>query len=556
MAAPQHSIPFWLAHSSLQLALRLWPEESRDWGHAVAAELDEIEKPFEALQWALGGLVLFARASASQFLAWLKLPAGSRLSSTSLLPGSTSPILPKRSRLFTGAILLATAVVLFLPQSREAVSTVRASWNGFRGYDSDLRDLQNLAARAEKENDARTLAFVALATPDPDREKTLADRAVAIDPSLTWIYASRSGHPEYTPPSKDGLARLLAADPDNAFPELIAARVISEPLFQGLISYHSPTEKEIETIHVANPEWMAHMERAFRAPRYDGYFDRHWQLTREVWNHHPDLSASVIFNSLWAHSLPDVRSIRNYGNYLVRNAQEASAAGDVADAENLLKRVDDFGRRMFDQGQSDSERLVGLSLSHQGTTQLRSLYQTHGNEREGQQAAQRLQEIDARIDGRVHSFQSLGPAQFRAFDRRAVFVQLSAALAVLFAISAALSLLALELRFVRPGRRIMQLLHALCIAADWAPLALLIGCVALLWLFQPYAQILRSARSLTSASAAWRSLHFEGLFTLASTLGALEQPFTPVRFWQSFICGLVALALFILVRGLFRLKRA
>ncbi len=126
----------------------------------------------------------------------------------------------------------------------------------------------------------------------------------------------------------------------------------------------------------------------------------------------------------------------------------------------------------------------------------------------------------------------------------------------LFAIAAAFSLFALELRFVKPGRRIMQLRQALCIAADWAPLALLLGCVGLLWLFQPYAQILRSARSLTSASAAWHSLHFEGLFTLSSTLGALEQPFTPVRFWQSFICALVALALFVVVRGFLRYKRA
>jgi hypothetical protein len=555
MISPQQPIPFWLAHSSLQLLLRLWPEETRHWGQALAAELHEIEKPFEALQWALGGLMLFSRASASHFLTWLKLPTGSRLSPTSLLSGAPSPLLPKRSRLFTTAILLATAVVLFLPQGREAMSTVRASWNGYRRNDSDLRDLQNLAARAEKENDARTLAFVALATPDPDRQKRLADRAVAIDPSLTWIYASRTGHPEYTPPSKDGLARLLAADSDNAFPEMIAARVISEPLFRGLIAHHSPTEKEIETSLADSPEWVAHMDRAFRAPRFDSYFNRHWQLTREVWNHHPDLSASVIFNSLWAHSLPDVLSIRNYGNYLVHRAQKASAARQPGEAETLLKRVDDFGRRMFDQGQSDSERMVGLAISHQGTTQLRSLYQTHGNEREGQQAAQRLQEIDARIDGRLHSFQSLGPAQFRAFDRRALLVQLSAALAVLFAIAAAFSLSAMELRFVKPGRHIMQFRHALCIGADWAPAALLIGCVALLWLFQPYADILRSARSVTSPSDAWYSMHFGGLFTLSSTLGVLEEPFTPIHFWQAFICALVTLALFILVRGLLWLKR-
>ncbi|PYU49824.1 MAG: hypothetical protein DMG53_04265 [Acidobacteria bacterium] len=166
MTSRQPSLPFWLAHASLQLALRLWPKESRDWGHALAAELDEIEKPFEALRWAIGGIMFFSRASASHFLAWLKLPAGSALSSTSLPTGVSAAVLPKRSRLFTVAILLATAVVVCLPQSREAISTVRGSWNGYRGYSSDVRDLRNLAARAEKERDARTLAFVALAAPD------------------------------------------------------------------------------------------------------------------------------------------------------------------------------------------------------------------------------------------------------------------------------------------------------------------------------------------------------------------------------------------------------
>jgi len=127
MAAPQRSLTFRLAHSSLQLALRLWPEESRHWAQALTAELDEIQQPFEALQWALGGLVLFARASASHFLAWLKLPAGSRLSPTSLPPGTAAPLLPKRSRLFTAAVLVGTILLLYLPQSREDISTVRAS---------------------------------------------------------------------------------------------------------------------------------------------------------------------------------------------------------------------------------------------------------------------------------------------------------------------------------------------------------------------------------------------------------------------------------------------
>jgi hypothetical protein len=549
-------MPFRLAHSSLQLALRLWPEETRDWGHALAAELHEIEKPLEALRWALGGLMLFSRASASHFLAWLKRPAGSRLSAASLPIGTNPPILPKRSRLFTTAILLATAAVLFLPQSREAISTVRASWNGYRAYSSDVRALRNLAARAEKERDARTLAFVALVTPEADRAMTLADHAVAINPSLTWIYAGSTGHPEFTPQSKERLARLLAADPDNAFPDLLAARTISEPLFRQLIFRHSPTEKEFEAALAANPEWLAHMDRAFRAPRYDSYFNRHWQLTREVWNRDPDLSASVIFISLWTRKLPDMASIGSYGTLLVHNAQEAAAAGRLDEAQSLLVRVGEFGRRMSDQGEFDFERMAGLSVSHQALAEMRNLYQTRGMDRQSQEAAWHLRDIDDQIERINHSFQRASPWQMRAFDRRAFLVQLSAALAMLFAVAAAFSLIILELPLAKPGQQRIWLRRTITAAADWAPAALLIGCVALLWLFQPYAQILRSARSLTSAPEAWHSMHFAGLFTLSSTLGVLERPFTPVRFWQAFILALVVLGFFVLVRGFLRYRRA
>src|SRR5580693_470051 len=149
MASSQQSLGFRVADSSLQLALRFWPKESRHWGQALAAELHEIEKPLEALNWALGGLMLFTRASASHFLAWLKLPAGSRLSGSPLPLGSNPPILPKRSRLFTAAILVATAAVLFLPRSQEAVSTIRATWLGYAPWDFDRGTLERLGARAE-----------------------------------------------------------------------------------------------------------------------------------------------------------------------------------------------------------------------------------------------------------------------------------------------------------------------------------------------------------------------------------------------------------------------
>jgi hypothetical protein len=556
MIAPRQSLPFRFAHFSLQLALRLWPEETRHWGQALAAELDEIEKPFEALQWALGGLMLFTRASASQFLAWLKLPAGSRLSPASLLPGSAAPVLPKRSRLFSAAILLATVVLFFFPQTREAISTIRASWSGYRGDSSDLRALRNLAARAEKEKDAHTLAFVALVTPDPGRSARLAEQAVTLDPSLIWIYASRGPRPDYNPPPKNGFARLLAADSDNAFLEILAAQVISDPSYQTLLAHHTPTQQDTEAALVANEDWVTHMDRAFRAPRYDSYFSRRWQLTQEVWNRNPNLSVTLIFNSLWAHPLPDFLSTKTYANFLVQKAQQAAAGGHQEQAEPLLVEVDSFGRRVTDQGELDLEKFLGLDVSRRATIALRDLYQLLSRTSKSQEAAKRLQLIDDQRDVLMHSFRPMDELRLHALERSALRVQLSAILALLLAVMAAVCLVALEWRSRKSAARKLWLRRVVCLAADWAPAGLLLACVGLLWFFRPYVEILRSAREVTGASAAWHFMHFEGLFALSSTLGGLEQLFTPLRFWQAFTCALVALALFILVRGLHRLKRA
>ena len=556
MTKPQAPLALRLAHASLQLALRFWPEESCHWGRALAAELDEIEMPSEALVWVLGGLMLFSRALASAVLAWLTLPAGSRLSSAPLSPETGTLILPRRSRLFTAAILLATILLLFLPESREALSTVLASWNGYRGSASDLRALQKITARAEKEKDARTLAFVSLVAPDQEGAAGLADHAVALDPGLTWIYASRRPRPEYNPPPQDGLARLVAADSDNAFPEILSAQVICEPRYQTLLAQHSLTPQDTEAMLAANTDWVTHMDRAFRAPRYDSYFNRRWQLTQEVWNHNPNLSVSLIFNSLWAQPLPDFLSIKSYANILVQEAHQAASAGHPEQGESLLREVDSFGRRVTDQGELDLEKFLGLDVSRHATSELLGFYQRLGRKDESQEATRRLQVIDDRVDGLMHSFRRIDEPQLHALERSALRVHISAVLALLSAGMVALSLIALEWRPGKSSSRRVRLRQVLCLAADWVPTLLLIACLGLLWFFQPYAEILRSARSVTSASAAWYSMHFGGLYTLSSTLGALEEPFTPLHFWQAFTCALVALALFILVRGLLRLKRA
>jgi len=79
--------------------------------------------------------------------------------------------------------------------------------------------------------------------------------------------------------------------------------------------------------------------------------------------------------------------------------------------------------------------------------------------------------------------------------------------------------------------------------------------LALLWAFQPFANILRSTRSVDSASSAvaW---HFQSLFLLSNILGPLFNPITGYNTWLSFLCALVALALYLIARGFLRRRHA
>jgi hypothetical protein len=163
------------------------------------------------------------------------------------------------------------------------MTTVRdswsASWGEARLSASDQRALDKLAARAEKENDAATLAFVALRTEDPARYAALADRAVSLNPDFVWIYgATRMGfRPLGLPQQQQRLERLRASDPDNAAPVLLAADAVAQ---RAKDQKKPSTIEDREALLASNPEWMALMERAFTAPRYDSYLER--QVLSEI----------------------------------------------------------------------------------------------------------------------------------------------------------------------------------------------------------------------------------------------------------------------------------
>ena len=313
-------------------AVRHWPTETRAWGLAVAAELDETRDSWESLSWSLGGALLFLRSLGGSVWAWLHLPVG-----VSLSDREPSSLGPKRSRLWTVATLTAAAAMLFLPPGREALNTFRSSWSGFVPSWFDVWQLDRLARRAEKQKDAGALAFAALGTDDPGRFLSWADRAVEIDPEYVWIYAgARTRWPQYAPEPAKRLERLEASDPDNAAPALLEASLLANSRIAGLYERYSPREGEVQAMLESDPRWMALMNRAFSAPRYDSYLGRHARLTSAVWSREKNLSPSLVLAGLWGHPIPDLFLVRTFAAILLQRAEKSATAGDFSEAERLI----------------------------------------------------------------------------------------------------------------------------------------------------------------------------------------------------------------------------
>jgi len=542
-----------LARWLLGCAARHWPEENRAWGLALAAEIDETASAFETVRWSLGGIMLFTRSVLSSAWKWMKLPAGSSLSGGVNRPKGPS-LLPKRSRVFTVAVLGAAALLLALPEGREAIRTVRASWHEYQQSDSDARTLEKLAARAEKEKDPSTLALVALSTGDPKRAEELTERAVALDPQLVWIYGSKNhSWPNFDSPKAEWLARLQAADPDDAVPYLLAADALdplrTRPLYQRGI----PKDAEFEVAE-GDSKWLVLMEHAFGAPRYDSYFQRHYQLTRTVWNREKNLSPMIVFSGLRSHAIPSLQNLMFFAHVKIHEAQKARAAGDLSRAERLLGEVDAFGARMANGSEVKIEKVIGMVISQSADKKLADFYLSTGNAEDARRAASRVEQIDASFRALRPGYDSADHARAQTFRREGMLVQGFGTLAVLAGLAALAGVLMLELwpRKIRDTKPIWR--RGACLAANYAPTVLLVACGVFLVSFLPFQRAFEAYRAST-----YSLLNEEELMDPMWGLMEIPRYVTGVNFavsvWTIFTIALSTLLLFVLARGFYRMRR-
>ena len=549
MPATPSSFAGRIAYRSLALALRLWPEETREWGAAVLAEMGEMAEPAESFNWAAGGIMLFFRAIFSRALDWLRLPSGGTITEGVSSSGSK---LPRPPRWTTALLLLGAVGLLLLPQGQEAVSSLEASWRHFELSASDHRKIGELAVRAENAKDAKGVAFAALSDPRTEQAVQIADRAVALDQKLVWIYASRFQRPAQTPLNKERIEQLQSADPENAFVYLYAACVEVEPQLQTLHERGLKSDV-LEATLADDDKWMELMGRAFRAPRYDSYYDKHQELSREVWSRERDLGLAPVVYSLWSHSMPSVTEIVTFAKLRIREAGEKRAANHPEQAEQILGEIQSFGERMSAGTAPGIEKMTGLDVARRGVEELQKLYASTGREAEARDAAAELARIEARKTQMANSFVPVYAAAVEPYGRRAVFVQCAALFGIFSGLATLFCLLSLELgaglsqQGTGIGRRVLRL------AADYGPLLFLVSSAGFLLSFRPFAGFLTEYRAANSPSIDPRV--FAGrLFALeaANPLAVLGDAY--VR-WLVLTVTLAAIATGVLLRGILRGKQ-
>jgi hypothetical protein len=223
------AFPRSLAILLLRIAIRIAPHDTLDWGHGMLSELNHVPGNWSALLWALGGAGVLAKHAVLAVI----LPGGHRrtVSSASELFDKELPM--RKTTLAVIATCVVASLLFFLaPVFRQAFRVSLAQWHTVFhvkqsfGYPSPDPELDALAQKAEQNQDAEALAFVAVRYPDAIQRVRFADEAVGLNPNLTWLYAV-AGTAYLSPSEIDRRVSLLEQwDPQNALPHLFAAQKI------------------------------------------------------------------------------------------------------------------------------------------------------------------------------------------------------------------------------------------------------------------------------------------------------------------------------------------
>ncbi len=367
------AFPRSLATALLRFAIWIAPHDTHDWGRGMLSELNHVEGNWSALIWSIGGAGVLAKHAVLAFL----FPGTHRrtVSTASELFEKEGPM-RKPALAVIASCVVASLLFFAAPVFRQAFHVSLAQWHDIfhlehrLGYPEQDPELDALAKKAEQNQDAEALAFVAVRYPNETQRERLADEAVRLDPNLTWLYAV-AGTAYLSPSEIDHRVSLLEQwDPENALPHLFAAQKIG-----ATVTYSKEfPEGKLEQ----NPAWEKEMDAAFQSPKLDTYLDRQKRLDHRV------LARYLLDDPFQAASGEDRYGFPNYGVWycslysksLLESGQSLESRGDRKAAFEKYLAIARFGQMMSIDGEFTFFMRKEMKEAY---SRLGALSQTDGN---------------------------------------------------------------------------------------------------------------------------------------------------------------------------------
>jgi len=284
---------------------------------------------------------------------------------------------PRRPWVWTAVILSLALCALF--GFRQALASLSIPLgNSWRERAFAARTLDPIERRAIVQGDSRSLAFVALHHPDINVAAGAAEKAIALDPHLTWISArfAQAQMPTLNP--APWIGRLKAWDPDNAFPYLLEAdRFFDPPALGAAWELHGAVLGPPRAI-ARESDFRLPMQKAFAALRYDSYASQRFELDRTMLQQQGWDRPDLLIQAVGSRPIPNLLAIRTYAEYLVIDLGEsAEKVGRFQEAGAQYQTAAQFGARM-QQAAPGIERLIAMGIRQQSYEHIVALLRLQG----------------------------------------------------------------------------------------------------------------------------------------------------------------------------------
>jgi hypothetical protein len=263
-----------LAMALLCLGIRIAPPELADWGQAMLNEMRHVEGNWSALLWSLGGTGVLVKHA----LLALMFPSRSAIASSGELFAKDGHM-RKMTLAITGACVVASLLFFLVPSYRQAIRVsldpLYCAMYGDYG-DRIGAELKAVAHQAEQKHDAEGIGFVAIRLGYGDKSESarLAEEAVHLDPTLTWLYAFVPAIFSSDSQTDRWVRELQKYDPQNALPYIVIARKINWDLFN--------TKRIIPRVQDEPSAWQNAMAAAGQSPKFDNYCSQFKALEHRV----------------------------------------------------------------------------------------------------------------------------------------------------------------------------------------------------------------------------------------------------------------------------------